>query len=183
MIGKEIWKPIPGYDGYYEVSNLGRIKSLARLAVTGVARYTTKEKILKQSQGRYCNFAVCVNGKAKTLRTHVVVALAFHGNPPGKVGRGRYDWQVNHIDGNKTNNSSENLEWVQAWENNLHATNNGLKPIGENHKNSKLTKMQVMAVRSLIDSGWTTANVGIVFGVCQMTVNNIAHKKSWSHVP
>ena len=103
----EIWKPIKGFEGKYEVSNLGRIKSLI------------SHKILKpitQSPGYYN-----VGLESKKFLIHRLVAEAFLDNPKN------YDC-VNHIDGNKKNNLPENLEWCNKFINNNHAFNNELIP-------------------------------------------------------
>lgn len=120
----EIWMPIKGYEGYYEVSNYGRIKSLGRW-VSRLVRggFYKKERIVNKaanSSGYYeLRFSVDKN-KSKTNMIHRVVASHFLPNPENKP-------EVNHIDGNKTNNSVENLEWATRSENQYHAYATGLK--------------------------------------------------------
>lgn len=109
---KEIWKGVNNEPGY-EVSNLGRVKSLPLKYRTIDGRICEKkERVLKgnpNSQG-YCR--VWLN--KKTYKVHRLVAESFIPNPDNKP-------QVNHIDGNKQNNCVSNLEWATASENNLHA--------------------------------------------------------------
>ncbi len=106
---EELWKPVSGYEGLYEVSNHGRMRSLAR--------NTTSGKILSPVftwQG-YARVHLWKNGKAKYHAVHRIVAEAFIPNPEGKP-------MVNHIDENKSNNHAGNLEWVTHIENCYHGT-------------------------------------------------------------
>jgi len=117
---EEIWKPVKGYEGLYEVSNLGRVKSLERFAN---CRYggTCKEKILKGGKdgAGYLLVGICQNKKRKTKKVHRLVAEAFLKNPENKK-------TVNHKDGVKANNFVENLEWMTHKENVRHASKTGL---------------------------------------------------------
>lgn len=97
----EEWKPIKGYEGLYEVSNLGRVKSLGK----GKNR-NSKGRILKahKSSKDYLYARLCKEGKTKSYYVHRLVAIAFVDNPEG------YN-EVNHKDENKENNCADNLEW------------------------------------------------------------------------
>ena len=115
---QEIWKDIKGYVGLYQVSNLGRFKSLPRNTKN---QYKYKERILKLSEDK--DGYLLVNLNRKTFRSHVIVAQTFIKNDDNKP-------QINHIDGNKKNNNVDNLEWVTNRENIIHAYKNGLiKPM------------------------------------------------------
>lgn len=97
----ETWKSITGYEGLYEVSNLGRVKSLK----------FDKEKILKPNKVKgYLRVELLKNGQRKLLYVHRLVAAAFIPNPKGLP-------EVNHKDEDKTNNSVTNIEWVSRWDN------------------------------------------------------------------
>lgn len=117
----EVWKDVVGYEGYYEVSNLGNIRSLDRdttMEFRGSKRTNPfKGKVLKfgiTTTGYYQVNLYC-NGKGTWKRVHRIVAEAFIENLNGKE-------CVNHIDENKLNNNVENLEWVTVRENCLHGT-------------------------------------------------------------
>lgn len=127
---KEIWKDIKGYEGLYQISNLGRVKSLGN-------EYRKKEKYLKLQYSRdgYQRLGLRKSGVAKCEYIHRLVAIAFIPNPLNKP-------QVNHIDGNKQNNKVNNLEWVTPFENTHHAYKNNLVP----HKNEKTPKKTLLKI-------------------------------------
>ena len=110
---EEIWKPIKGYEGLYEISNLGRVKSLNY-------KGTGKEKILKNTENGkgYLFVDLYKNGKIKKFRIHRLVLMTFK----PIEGMGKLD--VNHIDENKQNNSLENLEWCDRKYNCNYGTRN-----------------------------------------------------------
>ena len=108
----EEWKPVEGFEGLYEVSSLGRVKSLNY-------NHTGKEKILRHRKCRngYLLVDLCRDGKRKTLLIHRLVAIAFLTNPEGLP-------EVNHKDEVKINNCVNNLEWVSKSYNNNFGTRN-----------------------------------------------------------
>lgn len=112
---KEIWKDIKDYEAMYQISDLGRVKSLARI-IKHQNRHYRKDKILKTSIDNhgYLQVTLCKNGKVKRFHVHRLVAQAFIPNPENKP-------QVNHIDGDRSNPRKTNLEWVTDRENKLHA--------------------------------------------------------------
>ena len=118
---KEIWKDIKGYEGLYQVSNLGRVKSLERTVIDKIGhKHPIKERILKpRTDGRGYLIVDLRNGseKGKNYKVHRLVCEAFHENPENKP-------CVNHIDENKANNVASNLEWCTYEENNNHGTHN-----------------------------------------------------------
>ena len=112
---REIWKDVKGYEGLYQVSNLGRVRSLDRTVNSGIKNNSNvlfKGRILKQYQKRngYLQVTFTVNSKRKYVGVHRLVAETFIPNPDNKS-------QVNHIDENKTNNNVYNLEWCTPKEN------------------------------------------------------------------
>lgn len=119
----EIWKDISGYEGYYQVSNQGRVRSLDRTIPHNLFPGKTRKlcgHIMKtNSKDEYVSVSLCKDGCVYSAVVHRLVATAFIPNPENKP-------QVNHIDGNKHNNAVENLEWVTDVENKHHAIETGL---------------------------------------------------------
>jgi hypothetical protein len=166
---EEIWKEIPGTDGYYHVSNNGRIMS---------TRNFFKERgviILKQYLSRNYLF-VALNGcslKKKQYYTHRLVATAFISNPENKT-------QVNHKDGNKENNCVENLEWCTPYENTRHSNENGLVNItGENNTSCKLTSLQVLEI---FNSNVSSKKICLLYNTTAANVRKIRNGLIWNDV-
>lgn len=111
----EIWKDIENFEGIYQISNYGNVKSMERIVDIGNSRiYTQKEKIIKTYGKRYRQVNLYKNAKCHHFYIHVLLAKSFIPNVNNKE-------QVNHIDGNKFNNNLDNLEWVTRSENSRHA--------------------------------------------------------------
>jgi hypothetical protein len=112
---KEIWKDIDGYEGFYQVSNLGRVKSLERKVPLKNGKLRTyRERIKSQEEEKgYMRVNLYKNGKLKKFLVHRLVATAFHGPNDESM-------EVNHINGDTKDNRAENLEWVTTKENAHH---------------------------------------------------------------
>lgn len=176
-----IWLPVVGYEGLYEVSDFGNIKSLSRIVrhPNGGDLQTT-EKIMKaiiSTTGKYCQINLYRNNKMKVFKIHRLVGLAFIKNIHNKP-------FINHIDGNKQNNHISNLEWCTAKENIIHAFDNNLMnvPHGEKHVRAKLTSKDVLKIRDDFKIGVKQNYLANKYSVCKQTINNICHNKIWKHV-
>lgn len=136
MKAKEEWRPVVGYEGLYEVSNLGCVRSLDRYVdYKGIVRFR-KGKILKQSLTTtgYKKVTLCdKNHKRKHAKVHRLVAMAFIPKPKNKN-------LINHKDGNPLNNRMENLEWCTYSENITHAYQNGLREWSLKGKEDEIIK-------------------------------------------
>lgn len=181
-MNKEIWKDIPSFDGYYQVSNRGRIRSWkGGNNFTGVQRLK-EPKILtlyKEKNG-YLRANICHNNKKQHLSVHRCVAECFVKNPEDKP-------QVNHKNGIKSDNIFSNIEWATPSENHVHAHENGFKNAdhvtGEKNHNSKLTKTDVVKIDNLLNKGsFTQKEIGNRFNVSASQISHIKCGKLWSHI-
>lgn len=168
MIEREIWKPVVGHESSYEVSNLGRIKR------TKSGPNTFTGRILRPSVNSKGYLRVNLCGSRKWYSCHSLVAAAFIGPRPEGL-------EINHIDGDKTNNHADNLEYVTSSENHKHAFSLGLKNSqGENNPRHILTEDDVPQIRRLLNEGvLTQKEIGNMYGVNAETISCIKNSKSW----
>lgn len=174
----EEWRDIKGYEGYYQVSNYGRVRSLDRRVYSPAHNYITKYgKILSpgiNTKG-YHQIAINRNGVGKRIsNVSRYVAEAFLPNAENKS-------QVNHIDGIKSNNKVENLEWTTCSENRFHAHRIGLIDCkGNNARYRKLNSFQVRVIRKT--KGLYQIELAEIFNVTKSTISDIQKRKSWKHI-
>ena len=173
---EEVWKDIVGFEGRYQVSNLGRIKSLQYEGHKG------EVKIMRPST-HHLGYKVVSLGKKpdrKTHLVHVLVAQAFLEKPTGKE-------YINHKDGNKSNNCIDNLEWVTAKENVQHAIQTGLRDphntprrYGKDHYSSKPI-LQYDLDGNLVKKWDSQSDVSRHFGKTSVNVGNVVDKVGSSY--
>jgi hypothetical protein len=171
---KEEWRDIAGYEGVYQVSDLGRIKRCARITKWR----DVGERILKHSTCRigYSLVVLCVHNKAKTFSVHRLVAIAFIPNEKEKR-------EVNHIDGVKSNNAAFNLEWCTRTENVRHANKTGLINIkGERQHLSKLNEEKVRRIRLMATLGVEAKFMSNHFKVSVSAINAVISRFTWKHL-
>lgn len=177
---KELWKDIKGYEGCYQVSNLGRIKSLDRMTNNQYGEYFMKGRILKNSiikDKGYCRVSLN-NGNGKiSKRVHRLVAEAFIPNPENKP-------EVNHKDGNKLNNCVSNLEWCTNKENIEHSIRTGLKKHcnGCSNSSSKFTEEDIIFIRKNYkkrDPMYGGVALARRYSCCPRTIYDIVTKKHY----
>ena len=157
---EEVWRDVKGYEGLYQVLNMGRVKSLGRKDRFG---RVIKERILEPAvtHNGYLRVGLHVDGKRKMLRVHRLVCEAFHENPDNKS-------EVNHVNENKTDNRACNLEWSTRTENCNHGSRNERvakalsKPIGQFSLDGKLIKVWQSACEARRRTGFDQGYVGAV---------------------
>jgi hypothetical protein len=179
----EIFKDIEEFPNY-QISNLGRVKALPRKVKylhgkTGNEHFRlTKEKFLstKNTTGHgYFYVTISINGIGKSRYIHRLVALTFIPNPDNLP-------QVNHIDGVKTNNNLDNLEWCTNEYNTQHAIKNGLVSTSEQRSNSCLNNSRVRIIKQLLNKGITPKFLASVYNVTPETIYNIKKEFTWKQI-
>lgn len=160
---KEIWKDIPNYEGLYQISNFGFVKSLCRNGTIGNDRIL---QIHKDKDG-FDNVSLIKNGKRLKYLVHRLVAEVFVANPNNyKI--------VRHIDGNKNNNFADNLMWCKSRNSSVHK--------GTTNTNAKLTKIDIEYIREIYKP--RHKNFGItplskMFNVSKSTISYIVNNKTY----
>ena len=158
----EIWKPIPGFEQYYEASSFGRVKRKAGWRRGTWGKQFIQEKILVPHDcGRgYCQVKLCVNGNKSQPSLHRLIAKTFIPNPNNLP-------QVNHKDGNKLNNRVDNLEWCTCAENSQHRSRILNKWVGHPKKPIRCIDTGMIYESSHHASRVLGISQGNIFGVCQ----------------
>lgn len=168
MLPREVWRPVPGYEGRYKVSNQGRVYTAGvRPGMRRPERCRGRERRvdLWDAQGRSRHWFV-----------HQLVAHAFLGPPPTP----RH--QINHRDGNRDNNAVTNVEWVTPSENRLHACRVLGKGRGSRNGRAKLTEAQARRIKQRLARGDSLGELARAFGVSHAAVWLIRTGKNWPHV-
>lgn len=175
----EQWKQIEGYENYY-VSDHGRakvIKPSGELILKPKLKYAreSNRKEKRENTG-YLTIVVSKKGKKKDLKLHILVAKAFIPNPENKP-------QVNHKDGIKNNCDASNLEWTSHIENQVHATEHGLRPVGEKNGQAKLTTEMVVEIKRLLNNtNLSNTEIAKMYNVHKSVISSIKRGKTWNHL-
>lgn len=162
----EEWRPVPGYESLYEVSSLGRARSLHRGAPRLLA--------LGPHPGGYRVFHLYRDGVRTSTTLHVAVTLAFHGPRPSP------DHEARHLDGHKPNCRADNLAWGTRAENAADMVAHGTRRRGEQMSQAKLTEAAVHAIRAR--AGEPQQRLADEFGCTYSNISAIILRKSWQHV-
>lgn len=184
-MNKEQWKPIIGYEKYYEVSDAGRVRSKNRVITYNEKSYLKKGRILKLTKhhkNSYLNCTLSVNNIHKLMSAHRLVATEFIENPQNLP-------EVNHKDGNKSNNHVSNLEWTNRESNVRHANENHLinYAFGDRKPKAHFTNDQVRLIKQMAQA-YSTDDTILALGFklnqlrIRQTICKIRRGKKYKHV-
>jgi hypothetical protein len=172
----ERWLPVPGYEGFYEVSDRGRIKSLARVVrrKNGVT-LSIPERILKPVAFRTGHLLVSLarDGEYKQRPVHRLVLQAFVGPCPDGL-------EACHGDGDPANNRLKNLRWDTRASNIADRLDHGAHQLGERNPQAKLTEADVLAIRA---DPRPQRKIAADYGVNRTVVSRIKGRKRWAWLP
>lgn len=156
----EEWRPLPGFDLPYEISNLGRVRRNGRM------------HILIPNTGGYWATSLRKGGRSRSFAIHRLVAHVFLGPRPAGM-------HVNHIDSNRKNAAASNLEYVTPSGNTIHAVLFGRHCKGERASGAKLTEAQVLEIRASSEAPGALAQR---YGVATNTVRDVVRGQTWKHL-
>lgn len=173
----EIWKPVVGYEGYYEVSNIGSVRSITRT----ISRRDGKTQTLKSkiptilvSRG-YKKVCLSKENTQKCKFIHRLVCQAFNGD-------GGDDKVVRHLNGNKDDNRDINLRWGTDKENYEDLVSHGSEVLGERRGKFVITAADVLEVRRLHGLGYSAAGLARTYCVSRGAVRAIISNRTWKHL-
>lgn len=162
---KEEWKDIKEFERLYKISNLGRVFSYRN----------DKCLVPRPSKKGYLRVGLWKFGDGKDYYVHRLVAEYFISNE-------NLTKEINHKDGDKSNNNYLNLEWVNHLDNMRHGYETGLiNQTGSNHSQAKLSENKVKEIKRLFIT-YNDTEISKLFGVCRKQINHIRHGRSWVHV-
>ncbi len=189
----EAWRPVLGYEDWYSVSNLGRVRREAASSSTVGGNNTWPGKVLKplKTSSGYLRVGLRKGTPLQMKKIHHLVLEAFNGPRP-------HGHEANHKNGCKTDNRLENLEWSTRLDNVAHAIRTGLFPTGNRHGtrtrprdghpfsqgesnlNAVLTLPSIAAIRRLARSGTTQKELASVYGVGKSAIQKVLSGKTWA---
>ena len=171
----ELWRDVKGYENYYQISNFGNVRSLTRYVNSRyVKRKEAGKTLIKTISHGYYRIGLNKEGIVKKFMIHRLVCIAF-------ISDEKINMQVNHINGIKTDNRVENLEWCTQSENELHSYRvlNKKTLNGELHGKSKLTKKDVLEIR---ESKLSDKELSLIYDSSRKNINDIKNRKRWKHI-
>lgn len=176
--GVEEWRAVVGWEGLYEISNLGRVRSLTRTTPCGRWGQQTWHGAIRAPGGSvngYLGVGVSGGGRRARIHIHVAVLVAFVGpRPPGAEAR--------HLNGVRTDNRLANLAWGTKFENASDRERHGKQVHGESSPNAKLKERDVCDIHAMLGAGMSLGDIARSFNVSKGTVARIRRRETWSHV-
>ena len=172
---KEVWRPVDGYEGLYEVSNMGEVRSVARWVSCRTGKRLSEGVILARrvSVGHYWSVSLSRNSKYEKCLVHRLVAKAFC---PGS------GVVVRHLDGDGFNNNASNLAWGSYEDNEADKLRHGRRPMGESHPNSKMTDGNVRTIRDMHKRVFSQLAIARDLGLNRGVVGIVVRGEGWTHV-
>lgn len=172
----EEWRPIEGFEGYYSVSSIGRVRSESRVVSDGrggLRAYKSRYMKTPVDQDGYQKVTLCRDGGRKNGMVHKLVAHAFHGPRPSP------GHEVCHGDGKRTNNAEGNLRWGTFKENQADRVQHGTDPAGERNPSARLTSAQARLIGKL-KGQFSTRELARMFAVSRHTIAGIFNSRKWA---
>jgi hypothetical protein len=171
----EEWRDVAGFEGFYQVSNLGRVRSLSRTIRSSYGKTRTHAGRVMTSvvdKDRYPRVIFRIDGKHYTRKVHRLVCEAFNG--PSDI----LHPEVDHLDGDRTNACASNLRWVSHGEN---MVTRAFDSRGEKNGSARLTAADVIAIRKC-RGAQSAKNLAQQYGVSNHAIYDVWSKRRWSHV-
>jgi hypothetical protein len=165
----ENWQDIPGYEGIYQISDLGRVKSLSRVDCNG---RPIRERIRKAKPRPYPAVTLLKDGVSETRRVHRMVLEAFVGPRPDGT-------ECRHLNGEKLDNRLVNLAWGTPEENTADTVKHGARVVGERTYNAKLREDDVREIRR---SRLPLKELTAIYGISQAQASRVRNGSRWAHV-
>lgn len=177
----EEWRDVVGFEGKYQISSLGRVRSLDRYVNSkNGSKALRRGKLISPhtaAKTGYLSFTLRKPGVKKTESVHRLVCEAFHGPAPFKGA------QVAHNDGSRTNNAASNLRWTDAKGNAEDRNGHGTAPIGEGAGNHKVKEPEVLAIRAEYTGEFgQLTKLAAQYGITKQQVANIVKRRQWTHI-
>lgn len=174
---RERWLPVVGYEGMYEVSDLGRVRSIDRVVTSGRRWKARIRKLIRVNDGalRYLTVVLSRGSKVVCRSVHVLVLEAFSGPRPA-------GHQARHLNGKPHDNSFKNLKWGTPKENGQDRVLHGRSQKGAQNSQAKLTETKVARARILAKKGSPMRRIAAQMNVSPGLIGKIISRKLWSHV-
>jgi hypothetical protein len=173
-LSAEEWRPVVGYEGSYSVSNCGRVRRERTFARGRLAGGILAGSVFRHGY-TYVELTHQTSRKKRKHTRHRLVAAAFLGIPSPGV-------QVNHKNGDKTDNSLANLEYVTSRENIRHSIDVLGRRRGELVNTARLTEHEVRSVKTLLSTGMAINLIASTYNVQPAAISKIKHRRTWRHV-
>jgi len=180
----EVWKSIPGYQGLYEVSDHGQVRSYAytgRKPKSGIVKRRDVPIILRPTRSKkvdgYVQVDLQYEGERKIGRMHRLVAEAFIGDPPFEGAL------VMHTDDDKANNHYSNLAWGTQGDNMDDKVSKDRQLKGTQMYSARLTDADIPRIRGYDAVGWSRSDIGRLFDVSPGTISDVVRGRTWKSVP